>query len=246
VRDALLAAAQAGPFFRLEICVRETGPGWQPARELYRDGLASLITSTARQLGTGEVRVAASILQLGFAARLWSPVLHCGLRHGIVPDLSALMVSSGPPLRLGVAGLSGWRVRAAPMQLAALAGDVVGQQLTSLGEALPVRLPAGLLRGNSASAMTGSLGVLVASSPDLAGPAAALTQALLQTEDLRGTGKLVGARPASGSAEHANAPDRVTFRRRSCCLYYRVPGGGLCGDCCLPHIRTSRGSWPPG
>jgi ferric iron reductase protein FhuF len=23
------------------------------------------------------------------------------------------------------------------------------------------------------------------------------------------------------------------FRRRSCCLYYRVPGGGICGDCVL-------------
>lgn len=23
------------------------------------------------------------------------------------------------------------------------------------------------------------------------------------------------------------------FRRRSCCLYYRVPGGGICGDCCF-------------
>ena len=30
--------------------------------------------------------------------------------------------------------------------------------------------------------------------------------------------------------------DRLwTFRRRSCCLYYRVPGsGGLCDDCVLP------------
>ncbi|MGH3410268.1 MAG: (2Fe-2S)-binding protein [Streptosporangiaceae bacterium] len=23
------------------------------------------------------------------------------------------------------------------------------------------------------------------------------------------------------------------FRRHSCCLYYRLPGGGLCGDCAL-------------
>jgi iron complex transport system ATP-binding protein len=30
------------------------------------------------------------------------------------------------------------------------------------------------------------------------------------------------------------------YRRTSCCLYYRVPGGGLCGDCVLttqPHER---------
>ncbi len=27
---------------------------------------------------------------------------------------------------------------------------------------------------------------------------------------------------------------RSTGRRRSCCLYYRVPGGGVCGDCVFP------------
>jgi ferric iron reductase protein FhuF len=30
-----------------------------------------------------------------------------------------------------------------------------------------------------------------------------------------------------------------TFRRRSCCLYYRVPGGAVCGDCVL-HERRHR------
>jgi ferric iron reductase protein FhuF len=24
-----------------------------------------------------------------------------------------------------------------------------------------------------------------------------------------------------------------TFRRSTCCLYYKVPGGGYCGDCVL-------------
>ena len=27
--------------------------------------------------------------------------------------------------------------------------------------------------------------------------------------------------------------DGLSFRRRSCCLYYRLPGGALCGDCGL-------------
>jgi ferric iron reductase protein FhuF len=27
--------------------------------------------------------------------------------------------------------------------------------------------------------------------------------------------------------------DPATGRRRSCCLYYRLPAGGLCGDCCF-------------
>jgi ferric iron reductase protein FhuF len=25
-------------------------------------------------------------------------------------------------------------------------------------------------------------------------------------------------------------------RRTTCCLYYRVPGGGLCGDCVLDRV----------
>ncbi len=36
--------------------------------------------------------------------------------------------------------------------------------------------------------------------------------------------------PCTGSA----------FRRRSCCLYYRVPGGGLCGDCCFDREHRPR------
>ncbi|MGI5249917.1 (2Fe-2S)-binding protein [Actinacidiphila glaucinigra] len=28
-------------------------------------------------------------------------------------------------------------------------------------------------------------------------------------------------------------PGAPAYVRRSCCLYYRVPGGGLCGDCAL-------------
>ncbi|WP_203881128.1 (2Fe-2S)-binding protein [Planotetraspora kaengkrachanensis] len=42
---------------------------------------------------------------------------------------------------------------------------------------------------------------------------------LLDTGDLRDTGVVMG-------------PD-LQFRRRSCCLYYRVPGARRCGDCSL-------------
>jgi iron complex transport system ATP-binding protein len=27
--------------------------------------------------------------------------------------------------------------------------------------------------------------------------------------------------------------DETGYRRNSCCLYYRTPRGGLCGDCAL-------------
>jgi hypothetical protein len=165
--------------------------------------------------------VAASILHLSLAARLWSPVLSCGLLAGIVPDLGALMLSAGPPVRLGTTRLAGQRA-ADVRELAALAGAAVSGPLDAFAATLPVSLPAGLLGGNSASALTGALGVLVRSRPALAGPARELAGQLLRAANLTGTGAL-----ARGEG--------VLFRRNSCCLYYRVPGGGLCGDCCLDH-----------
>ncbi|WP_350325223.1 (2Fe-2S)-binding protein [Streptomyces katrae] len=41
-----------------------------------------------------------------------------------------------------------------------------------------------------------------------------------------------GALAGTGSFVHEPGLG-VAFVRRSCCLYYRVPGGGLCGDCVL-------------
>jgi hypothetical protein len=266
VRSALLAAADIGPFFRLELHGRELAPAWQPAHQLSRAGLAELTANTARRLGTDETRVAASILHLGLAARLWSPVLGCVLLADVLPDLTSLVVSTEPPIRFGLADPAGWRT-GSPAKLTAPAGSpaelrhpgwrggspvdrpelaeladlaevadladlaeaaaaMVARPLAMFARALPVRLARGLLRGNSASAMAGALGVLARARPDLGASAAALAPALLQTPGLAGAGGLTG----SGLA----------FRRRSCCLYYRVPGGGLCGDCCFDRPPSSR------
>ena len=75
----------------------------------------------------------------------------------------------------------------------------------------------GLLWGNAASALVGALTVLAGARPAGAGTGGRLVAELLDLPPLRGTGTL-GPRG---------------FRRNSCCLYYRVPGGGLCGDCAL-------------
>ena len=235
VRQALLAAAQVGSFFRLEPRGTLPAPGWQPAAELFRAGLGPLVENTASQLGTTELRVAASILQQGFAARLWSPVLGCALLRGVVPDLGPLTVTTGPPMRLGLTATSGW-LADSPGLLAGMCADAVAPQLHALAAALPVRLADGLLRGNAASAMAGALGLLTAACPDLAGPAAELGHALLHTAGLRDTGVLTGpdpVRPGDRTGTGLPAGPSLSFQRRSCCLYYRVPGGGLCGDCGL-------------
>jgi hypothetical protein len=229
VRLALTEAAAVGPFFQL--AADAAGPDWQHPADLYRSGLPGLLTVAGAGLGTADARVTASIVQLGYAARLWSPVLGCALLRGIVPDLAGLRVGTVPQLRLGVAAAQGWRA-ADPGQQAALSyRTVVQEQLGPMGRALPVRLAPGLLRGNAASAMTGALAVLVARRPELLSPARELATVLLGTGTLRGTGRLTG----SG----------LDFLRRSCCLYYRVPGGGTCGDCPLGRPgRTGRTGRP--
>ena len=236
VRGALAGAAAAGPFFALG--VGDGGPRWRPAADLYASGLPGLIARTAAQLGVTEARVAASTVQLGYAARLWSPVLGCILLHGIVPDLTGLRVAAGPPMRLSVPEPRGWQAdgqteggqqEGGQEELAALAYRmVVSGQLEPMRRGLPVKIAEGLLHGNAAAAMTASLRVLVSSNPATERPARALAQRLLAAGLLRGTGELTGP--------------GLEFRRRSCCLFYRVPGGGLCGDC--PLHRP--GAEPPG
>jgi hypothetical protein len=239
MRSALLAVGEVGPFFRLELHDHGLPPGWQPAHQLYRSGLVNLAASNAERLGTDQMRVATSILHLSFAARIWSPVLGCALLAGAVPDLASLVVTTEPSIRLGLADLTAWRAgtptgpagqddsrATSPAELADLAAAAVVAPLAELASALPVRLARGLLRGNSGSAMAGALGELVRSRPDLSGPAAALGAALLRTPGLTGAGTLTG----SGLA----------FRRRSCCLYYRVPDSSMCGDCCFDRRPARR------
>jgi hypothetical protein len=218
VRGALADVAAAGPFFALG--VGAGGPQWRAAADLYAAGLPGLVASTGAQLKVTEARVAASTVQLGYAARLWSPVLGCVLLHGVVPDLAGLSVAAGPPMRLRVPAPRGWLADGEP-GLAALAYRmVVPGQLEPMRRGFPVKVAAGLLHGNAAAAMTAALRVLVAGRPGLERPARALAQRLLAAGLLRGTGELTGP--------------GLEFRRRSCCLFYRVPGGGLCGDCPLP------------
>jgi ferric iron reductase protein FhuF len=226
---ALADTAAVGPFF-----VLATGAqcrAWPLAAQQYLAGLGDAVTAAGQRLGTSQERVAASIMQLGYAARLWSPVLGCALLHGIVPDLADLRVEFGPPVRLGVPEPTGWQVTPAGGQeaepalgaarTAALSYHaVVEQHLEPLARGIPVKIAKGLLLGNAASALTGALGELARARPGLGPAARALAAELLDTGLLRGSGDLTG----SG----------LEFLRRSCCLYYRVPGGGLCGDCPLP------------
>ncbi|MFD9094721.1 (2Fe-2S)-binding protein [Streptomyces collinus] len=188
-----------------------------------RNALTSRVAMVADRLRTGEARVAASIAHQGLAARLWSTALACAALYGRLPDLGpGLLRWDGAAPAPDDLWLT--EVRAAPGNPAALADTVLHAHLRPLGEALTARygVAAGLLWGNAGSALAGAARELdrwarAHGRTDVADRTRLLTDDLFAHPLLRTT----GTRPASA------------FRRRSCCLYYRVPGGGVCGDCCF-------------
>jgi hypothetical protein len=255
--QALAAAARAGPYFAVD--PRAEGAGWRPARLLVSDPavLTGLVTH-ARAVIAGQARiapaeiaerVAASIVFLGLASRLVSPSLGAAVLGGVVPDLTLDNLwwrpVDGGPMPLAVRGpglVTGRKIGDAAN------GDHLDDAAALLSErcvqglAGPVsgafqalfRLSPLVLRGNIASALAGAAGMLASSFPDRAETAGQLTARILALEPLRGTGELV--------QPDASQPRRFLVRR-SCCLYYRVPGGGMCGDCVLTPERVRRQQW---
>ncbi|MFE6199786.1 (2Fe-2S)-binding protein [Streptomyces sp. NPDC057838] len=194
------------------------------------------VRKVARALGVPEPRVAASVAHQALAARLWSVALGCAVLYGSLPDLDARRLRWDPdgsaPDDLWLSG-----VRPLPAEPEHLAEVVLDGHLTPLASALRVhhRLAPGLLRGNSASALAGAARELDRwarrhGRPGAAARARSLAARLLAHPQLSGAGTLTG----------------TAFRRRSCCLYYRVPGGGVCGDCCFPRPPRSSPRAPSG
>ncbi|OBH87006.1 iron reductase [Mycobacterium scrofulaceum] len=213
VRDIsaeLTEISSYGGFFALT--VGGDAAGWHPVRQSYADGFTDLVHATARRYHTTDLRIAASLVHLGHATRLWSPVLACALGHGVVPDLTDLQrADAGAQLRLP-----------APVGIPAGSPDalyrlVVQEHMQQLAAGLRVGLAPALLAGNIASALIGAARALLAVRPDLGPRIIALARALLGTGLLAGSGEVTGP--------------RLGFRRRSCCLFYRLPGGSVCGDC---------------
>ncbi|WP_318200104.1 (2Fe-2S)-binding protein [Streptomyces sp. SCL15-4] len=188
-----------------------------------RDPLAARVAVVGERLRTAEPRVAASLAQQGLAARLWSAALGCAVLYGRLPDLDPGLlrwdVDAAAPDDLWLT-----EVRPLPGDAPDLAGAVLHGHLEPLTAALRARygVAAGLLWGNAGSALAATARELgrwarAHGRGDVAARTRALTAELFAHPLLHATGLRTG----------------TSFRRRSCCLYYRVPGGGLCGDCCL-------------
>jgi len=244
-----------GPYFAVRVGGPDDVPpdGFLPLSSLYAaqaDGLLGRrIGAAAQRLRTPELRVAASILHLGLAARLWSVTLGAAALGRLVPDLDPAHVHyrwpATGPLDLWLPGTApDGPGRTAPVDDADLADavhrSVIEQNLVPLHAAVRAVVPVaeGLLWGNAASALAGALQVLrtqiAPGRPDAAATALRVTQALLAAAPLLGTGTLTVDRtrpPSPAGLGARSAAATLRFRRRSCCLYYRVPGGGICGDC---------------
>jgi hypothetical protein len=240
---ALARAAAAGPYFTIQPW--SPAAGWWPLGTLISDPVAlservgQARTALAGRAGIAPVeieeRVAASIVFLGLAAQLVSPLLGATVIGETVPllalaDLWWLPVDSGPWLLatspadgIVVGQLTSDReVREAAVLLSDRVNRLAGPVAAAFGAVF--RLSQQVLRGNVASALAGASGVLAGAFPGRASTAGQLTAQVLALGPLRGTGRFV--QPAAG-------PPRRFFVRRSCCLLYRVPGAGMCGDCVL-------------
>ncbi|MDG4863394.1 IucA/IucC family C-terminal-domain containing protein, partial [Streptomyces sp. T-3] len=183
--------------------------------------LTARVDKVTARLGAPESRIGVSVAHLGLAARLWSLALGTTALHGRVLDLD--------PERLcwdwdGTSPDDLWLDGVRTRPPAGLADVVVHTHLEPLHTALrrTYRISERLLWGNAGSALAGAARELHGwgrqhGRPEVGERALALAAELLRHPALTGTGTLTG----------------TAFRRRSCCLYYRCPGGGLCGDCCF-------------
>ena len=237
---ALDLAAEVGPFFVLDRWTPDAG--WRPMRELVDPDVLAERVAAARELlaersrvGLDEIeeRATASIVFLGLAARLVSPAVR------LQP------CSPGGSRTCGSTPCGGSRSSAAhgrwPESVTDgsptgdLADDldtrilqpIVGRVLEAFGRTFAVSPQ--VLWGNVASSLAGALTMLRTARPNRAEAATQLVGRLLDHGMLAGAGDLDPAGPS--------------FVRRSCCLFYRVPGAGICGDCVLDEPPTS--AWAP-
>jgi FhuF 2Fe-2S C-terminal domain len=249
VLPALVTAAQFGPFFRWEPWSPDAG--WLPWASLADGDLAAQRVEVARDTligmfglppGDVPVRVVASVTFLGWAARVVSPLLGAAVAGGDLPAARPDQIWWQPPSG-GPLPMAYETTQARPcarMDLDALAEALaevaVGGLLRPLLDTFAERftLSRQVLLGNVASALGGAAGMIADQSPGHAERAAGVVDAMLKLEPLTGTGTLV--QPFEDRA-------RRFLIRNSCCLYYRIPGGGTCGDCVLTLQDERRRGW---
>ncbi|GGK67180.1 hypothetical protein Ppa06_23930 [Planomonospora parontospora subsp. parontospora] len=221
--------AALGGYFALD--EGPVGQEWRPVAELIQsaDLITARVADVAERLGIEDRRVAASILFQGLAARFVSPPAGLLVLHDVAGGFDPSRVHWRPvphgplPLRLQEWPFLPVRGDGADR----LHQEVVAGFLEPLADTVGrvVSIAPAILWGNAASALAGSIQALTRHRPQRTAAALALGRELLTMGHLRGQGTFA---------------EQPFYLRRNCCLYYRVPGGGTCGDCVLGH-RSARG-----
>lgn len=221
-----------GPYFTVGTGV--PGPGrWRSTARLYTDRttLATVVSHVGREIGTDERRVAASTLFLGYAARLWSISLGAVVRSHVLPLLAPddlLWHEEDGRIALHLPNPRG--VRGSDLTSAAQE-TVLDRHLAPLIAALASHesVSPQVLWGNTASALLSAAQILDGGNRDDRAMGAAVR--ILRDPRLANTVE----------------PDSTGYRRRSCCLFYRTPASGYCGDCVLtgPRRRSRRAPREP-
>jgi hypothetical protein len=236
---ALAAGAAVGDYFSWA----EWSPAqaWRPFTDLCDPDVAAGRVDTARsalmaRFGVGSdavpERVAASVLFLGLAARFVSPALAAVSITGVLPasgrdQLWWRPVDSGP-LPVAYSGLTAIPTDGlddagvADAFTAAVLAELVAPLLAAFRDRF--RLSPKVLHGNVASALAGAVTVLASARPEAAEAAGRLLERLLERRPLPGSATVIRPDPATA---------RRYLVRHNCCLYYRIPGAGICGDCVL-------------
>ncbi|NMO93782.1 (2Fe-2S)-binding protein [Actinomycetospora sp. TBRC 11914] len=201
-------------------------PSWRPFHTLAGDVLDQRIDQVAAQLGGVPRRIAASLLSLSVSARVTALVLGAGTLHGVVPRLHDRLrwrPWSGGPAPL-------WIERPEAVEpgddLAATAARELDLTLRPVLDATSAQASVSeqVTWGNVASSLGGALRMLLTQRPGSSPAARALAVGILGHPPLQGLGRFV---------DEPSHPTGIGFARRTCCLFYRVPGGGTCGDCVL-------------
>lgn len=232
--------AGLGPFFAVE--THRPGEAaaapWQPLGTLLgsatalaaridavRDSLAAAAGCPASRI---DRRVAASVTQLGVAARLISPVLGSavlGVPLGIDVGQARWVPALGGPFRLSLAVPAGPAGpsrpdRAAMTEACLPLNELLAGPVRALVDLTAPLVSRRVLWGNVGSAINGAAAMISTSQPPLRRRAIRVSTAALRFPELA-----VGYR----------GQPTTSFQRKSCCLIYRLAASPqYCGDCILP------------
>ena len=225
---ALARAAEAGPYFAID--AHPEPLLWRPFAALLDPVVLGENVDQVRRVlqeraGTAELdqRACASIHALGLVSRLVAPALGSAAVAGHVPRLAVEDLwwqrVAGGPVPVAVGAPAGVDVADPNAAARALHTEVIDTSVAPLVAAFEsaFALSPQVLWGNVASAVAGAATMLERCSLTLRVDPRELAVQVTSRGALTGMGRWTSA----------------GFTRNNCCLFYKIPGGGTCGDCVL-------------